>query len=163
MRKTVLCVLLLCGFAAHGQQAKDRLEPLMFLAGMWHGEGKGPYGPYEFETRVERRGRWLLMTSDVFAPKSDRAMFHSTQIYGYDDSGLVLHLFDTAGSFVFRGEAVEDGARFAWSGGASSKHVEIRKQKDGALWSRYHAVEPSMFKDPVSFEGVWLPGPRNVP
>ncbi len=40
----------------------NQLETLLFLEGNWHGEGHGPYGLYEFEIRVQPRGRWLLLT-----------------------------------------------------------------------------------------------------
>jgi hypothetical protein len=33
---------------AQGQPPKvDPLQPLLFLEGTWHGQGSGPYGPYE--------------------------------------------------------------------------------------------------------------------
>jgi hypothetical protein len=137
----------------------DPLQPLLFLDGTWHGEGKGPCGAYEFETKVERRGRWLLLTSDVFVSKSDKLMFVSTQVYGYDDKGLVLQLFDTAGAFQFRGEAKDKTAHFEWKDGERYKRIDMRIQ-DGKIHSRYDALEPALFKDPVSFEGVWLPGER---
>ncbi len=101
-----LCLLTLAASRpAHGEEkAPDPLQPMLFLEGIWHGEGAGPYGAYDFETRVERRGRWLLLKSNVFFPKSDKLMFVSAQVYGYDEKGLVLDLFDTAGAFRFRGE-----------------------------------------------------------
>ncbi|HEY7679689.1 MAG TPA: hypothetical protein VIC04_04160, partial [Terriglobia bacterium] len=156
-----LMVTMALGLGAQEQQGKkDALEPLIFLAGTWHGEGKGPYGAYEFETHVERRGRWLLLTSNVFVPGTDRLMFVSTQIYGYDNKGLVLHLFDTAGAFLFRGEPTTDGARFAWKGADNWKRLELDLRRDGSVRSRYDAHEPAMFKEPVTFEGIWLPGKR---
>lgn len=38
---------------------------------------------------VERRGRWLLLTSDVFPLRSDKLLFVSTQVYGYDEYQVV--------------------------------------------------------------------------
>jgi len=157
-----LVILMALGWASLSPsqtRENDRLQPLLFLEGTWHGEGKGPYGPYEFETRVERRGCWLLLVSDVFPPKSDKLLFVSTQVYGYDDKGLVLQLFDTAGSFEFRGAAREGGASFEWKDAERYKRIDLRLQ-DGKIHSRYEALEPALFKDPVSFEGVWLPGKR---
>jgi hypothetical protein len=161
-RFAVGLLLLICvaPHAAIGQEKKpDPLQPVLFLEGAWHGEGKGPYGAYDFETKVERRGRWLLLTSNVFLPKTDKLMFVSTQVYGYDDKGLVLQLFDTAGAFQFRGEAKDKGVCFEWKHGERYKRTEMRLQ-DGKIHSRYDALEPALFKDPVSFEGVWLPGER---
>lgn len=86
-------------------------------------------------------------------------LFVSTQVYGYDDKGLVLQLFDTAGAFTFRGESKNNMAHFEWKVGAPWKRLEVKLQK-GKIYSRYDAYEPAMFKDPVSFEGVWLPGKR---
>lgn len=143
-----------------GQEAKpDPLRPLLFLEGTWHGEGQGPYGPYEFETIVERRGRWLLLTSDIFVPNTDNLLFVSTQVYGYDDRGLVLQLFDTAGAFEFRGETGESQVRFGWRDGDRYKRLEMHLQ-DGKIHSQYDAFEPTLFKDPVRFEGAMLPGAR---
>jgi hypothetical protein len=141
------------------EQKPDPLQPFLFLEGVWHGEGKGPYGPYEFLTRVERRGRWLLLASDVFAPGTDKVMFVSTQVYGYDEGGLVLQLFDTAGAFSFRGEAMENGARFEWKDRDRYKKIDMRVE-EGRIRSRYDALEPALFKDPVTFEGVWIRGER---
>lgn len=155
-------LLLAVGPALQGQnyeQKGDPLDSLLFLQGTWHGEGKGPYGAYEFETKVERRGRWLLLTSNVFVPKTDQLMFVSTQVYGYDDQGPVLHLFDTAGSFLFRGSASEKAAHFEWKDGERYKKLEVTL-KDGNIYSRYDAFEPAMFEKPVVFEGTWLPGER---
>lgn len=149
----------IAGFAQGKLTKVDPLQPLLFLEGAWHGEGKGPYGPYEFETIVERRGRWLLLTSNVYPPKTNTVLFVSTQVYGYDEKGLVLHLFDTAGAFEFRGDAKDKAAHFEWKQGAKWKRVDMKLQ-DGRIQSRYDALEPAMFKDPVSFEGVWLPGKR---
>jgi len=166
VKKLIICALLLLlltiGSALQGQERERKVNPLdslLFLEGTWHGEGKGPYGAYEFETKVLRRGRWLLLTSNVFVPKTDQLMFVSTQVYGYDDKGTVLHLFDTAGSFLFRGVASDKMARFEWKDGERYKKLEI-KAKDGNLHSRYDAFEPGMFDKPVAFEGVWLPGER---
>jgi hypothetical protein len=63
------------------------LAPLLFLEGEWQGEGRGPFGPYRLAARVERRGRWLLMTSEIFDATSNQVTYVSTQVYGYDEEG----------------------------------------------------------------------------
>ena len=110
---------------------KNPLEPLLFLEGDWHGNGQGPYGPYEFNMHVESRGRWMLLTSTVFEPKTDKVSYVSTQVYGYDDKGLVLQLFDTAGAFEFRGTAEDNGLRFEWEGGEDWKRSEYWPEDGG--------------------------------
>src|SRR5436190_23540661 len=93
---------------------KDQLKPLLFLQGDWSGEGIGPYGPYKLEAKVERRGRWLLLTSAIIDAKSNQVTYVSTQVFGYSDRGLLLHFFDTAGSFAFKGKQTGDQLRFDW-------------------------------------------------
>lgn len=136
------------------------LEPLLILEGTWHGEGQGPYGPYEFETRVESRGRWLLLTSNTFQPKTDTVTYVSTQVHGYDDKGLVLQLFDTAGAFEFRGAPKDKGIRFEWKNGANWKRSEFWPEEGGKIHFRYSSMEPALSKDVARFEGVWLRGKR---
>jgi hypothetical protein len=136
------------------------LEPLMFLVGDWHGEGQGPWGPYDFETSVEVKGRWLLLTTTVFEPKTDKISYVSTQVYGYDDKGLVLQLFDTAGSFQFRGKAEGKGLLFEWKTGDDWKRSEFQPIKGGKIHFRYTAMDPNLPETGAKFEGDWLPEKR---
>jgi hypothetical protein len=136
------------------------LEPLMFLVGDWHGEGEGPWGPYDFATHVEVKGRWVLLTTTVLEPQTDTASYVSTQVYGYDDKGLVLHLFDTAGAFLFHGKADGEGLRFEWKGGDDWKRSDFQPKEGGKIHFLYHAMEPSLPGTGAKFEGDWLPGKR---
>jgi len=85
-----------------GQSPKDDpLRPRSFLEGTWYGEGKSPYGPYEFEARNERPGRWMLCTSSIYTPGTDRLSFVATGLIGYEDKGLVMYALENAGITVF--------------------------------------------------------------
>ena len=159
---TLFVATLYCN-AQTQQSQKDPLQPLLVLVGSWHGEGSGPYGPYEYENVIERRGRWIVLRSTIFKPRSDTVFYYSTQVYGYSDKGLTLHLYDTYGVFEFVGDTSNSGVKFQWRGGESWKRTEMRPTADGRIHARYDAYEPSMFKEPVGFEGFWLPGKRIVP
>ena len=89
------------------------LEPLMMLEGRWTGKGGGSYGPFSAEMDVEVRGRWLLMRQKIMIPIVSITTYVSTQVYGYDDAGLTLDFFDTAGSFKFHGEREGDQLPFS--------------------------------------------------
>jgi hypothetical protein len=140
----------------------DPLQPLLFLEGTWHGDGKGPHGPYDFDFRVERRGRWLLLTMSIFQPKTDTVFYVSTQVFGYDDSELTLHLFDTAGVFEFRGQSKGEGVRFEWKQGESSKRSAMRPQEGGTIYARYESYVPPENQQPETWEWLWLPGKRRL-
>lgn len=163
-----------------GTDAAEGLLPVRFLEGSWHSDGEGPYGPYALDATAEIRGRWMLLTYSVMEPTSLDVFYVSTQVYGYDDAGLVLELFDTAGSFTFRGVVVDGehsdgdhGVRFDWTnehreqGEDFWKRSEFR-QRDGALHFRYDSMEPSgsaghdadTTEVLSTFEGVWNPGKR---
>jgi hypothetical protein len=157
------------------------LQPLRFLEGQWHSDGKGPYGPYALDATAEIRGRWMLLTYSISEPTTHDVFYVSTQVYGYDDDGLVLELFDTAGSFSFRGTTVsnekdkgEHGVRFEWKnddrqpGQDFWKRSEFR-HSDKTLHFRYDSMEPShsagaddgdASEELLTFEGVWKPGKR---
>ena len=132
-----------------------KLTPLMFLKGSWRGDGRGPYGPYKIETRVEQRGRWMLMTSAIIDAKSHEITYVSTQVYGYDSDGLQLQFFDTAGSFEFHGTQTEDGVRFDWRDGENWKRSEYWPEADGKVVFRYESVYPANGTE--LFEGSWEP------
>ena len=150
----------------------EGLTPIRFLEGAWHGEGQGPYGPYALDATVEIRGRWLLLTYQISEPTSHDIFYVSTQVYGYDDDGLVLQLFDTAGSFTFRGVTLDDGGvRFDWKNEDRQKGEDFWKRsefhpQDGRLNFRYDSLEPSQSDDVseelLTFEGQWIAGERPV-
>ncbi len=137
------------------------LQPIRFIEGSWHGEGVGPYGPYSLDATATVRGRWLLLTYEISEPTSREVFYFSTQVYGYDDDGLVLDLFDTAGSFTFRGHVLDDGGvRFDWREGDAWKRSEFHPRGD-SLDFRYDSMEPDVSADPATFEGEWRPGVRS--
>lgn len=133
---------------------RAKLAPLLFLEGTWDGDGRGPYGPYKLKSRVEQRGRWLLLTSAILDPKSNQATYVSTQVYGYNNAGLVLHYFDTAGSFAFHGKPTDGGLRFDWKDGEKWKRSEYWREADGKIRFRYESVYPKESSE--VFEGHWL-------
>ena len=130
-----------------------KLAPLLVLEGSWRGEGRGPYGPYKLETRVERRGRWMLMTSAILDAKSQEITYVSTQVYGYGNNGLRLQFFDTAGSFEFHGTPTEDELRFDWRDGENWKRSQYWPEADGKVRFRYESVYPASGSE--LFEGCW--------
>jgi hypothetical protein len=138
------------------------LQPLRFLAGEWHSDGHGPYGPYALDAVAEIRGRWLLLTYEISEPASHDIFYVSTQVYGYDENGLTLELFDKAGSFTFRGEALDGGGvRFEWHDGDNWKRSEFRPGDDG-LNFRYESMEPKASDQLSTFEGPWKHGTRTA-
>jgi hypothetical protein len=161
--------------------ASEGLRPVHFLEGSWYGDGYGPYGPYALDATAEIRGRWMLLTYSISEPTARDVFYVSTQVYGYDDDGLVLQLFDTAGSFTFRGVVVDDedsnghdGVRFEWKNEDRKQGEDFWKRsefllRDGTLHFRYDSMEPSRSADAddadateelMTFEGVWHPGTR---
>lgn len=132
-----------------------KLAPLLFLEGIWDGQGHGPYGPYKLDAKVERRGRWLLLTSAILDSKSREVTYVSTQVYGYGSGGLLLHFFDTAGSFRFHGMQSDDGLRFDWKDGENWKRSQYWPEVGGKIRFRYESVFPA--KGSELFEGHWLP------
>lgn len=131
------------------------LAPLRFLEGVWRGEGTGPYGPFELDAVGAVRGRWLLLTYEIRSPGSDEVFYYSTQVYGYDDDGLMLQLYDTAGAFTFRGDAAGEGVRFDWSEGAERRHSRFDPEGTDALAFTYEHQDPADSDASHRFEGPW--------
>ena len=131
-----------------------KLAPLHFLEGEWIGEGRGPHGTYRLKSRVERRGRWLLLTSAILDAKSNRVTYVSTQVYGYDDDGLKLKLFDTAGCFAFRGLRIGDELRFEFKDGENVKRSQYWPQADGRIRFRHESHSPRQGTE--LYEGYWV-------
>jgi hypothetical protein len=155
--------------AERDDSAEKALEPLSMLEGVWHGDGTGPYGPMEHETQAAFRGRWLLLTGTIFVPGTDTVTYVSTQVFGYDDDGLLLQYFDTAGAFDFRGEQAGAGLTFTWKRDDSKfaadlpdlwKTSEFAPASDGEITFRYQSMEPTVGDEPLTFEGTWRAGPR---
>lgn len=142
-------------------EENKQLKPLRFLEGTWHGDGLGPYGPYEFETQVEERGRWLLLTSTVFETGTDNVFYVSTQVFGYDDAGLTLDFFDTAGSFDFHSVHADKGLLFEWKNDQDWKRSALIPQENGRIKFKYESMEPAASDELSVFEGEWIRGTRS--
>ena len=128
----------------------------MMLEGRWTGKGKGSYGPFSCEMDVEVRGRWLLMRQKITLPIVGITTYVSTQVYGYDDAGLTLDFFDTAGSFKFHGTREGDRLNFHF------QDPKVRKVstywKDGnVLRFEYVSIEAQERGEEkkTHFEGHW--------
>jgi hypothetical protein len=91
-----------------------KLNPMRRLLGEWTGSGQSPQGPFEVRADFQERGRWILLRHQISRPGIPEPFYYSTQMFGYDDSGLTLDYFDTAGSFHFRGDSAEDSLSFSW-------------------------------------------------
>lgn len=132
------------------------LEPLMMLEGRWTGKGKGSYGPFSAEMDVEVRGRWLLMRQKIMIPILGITTYVSTQVYGYDDVGLTLDFFDTAGSFKFQGAREGDQLQFHFQDPKAQK-TSIYWKQGNELRFDYLSVETQEADDEkkVHFEGLW--------
>jgi len=92
--------------------------------------------------------------------KTETITYVSTQVYGYDDKGLVLQFFDTAGAFEFRAATKDNGIRFEWKDGENWKRSDYWPEQGGKIHFRYDSMEPTLSKDVAKFEGIWLPGKR---
>lgn len=132
------------------------LEPLMVLEGRWTGSGKGSYGPFSAEMDVEVRGRWLLMRQKITVPIVGITTYVSTQVYGYDEAGLTLDFFDTAGSFRFHGTHEGEYLRFHFDDPNTQK-TSLYWMEKGSLHFDYVSVETqeSGEQKKVHFGGLW--------
>lgn len=135
----------------------NELKPLMFLEGDWHGTGQGPYGPYGSETHVESRGRWMLITYQISQPDTGEITYVSTQVFGFDDKGLTLDLYDTAGAFRFRSVPSDKDIRFEWKAGDEWKRSTFRQEGE-KIHFKYDSMEPSVSAEALIFEGEWISG-----
>lgn len=91
-----------------------KLHPFRALLGKWTGSGQSPQGPFEVRADFEERGRWILLRHQISPPGSPEPFYYSIQVFGYDDSGLTLDYFDTAGSFHFHGDSGKNSLAFSW-------------------------------------------------
>jgi hypothetical protein len=91
-----------------------KLNPIRKLLGEWTGSGQSPQGPFEVRSDFQERGRWILLRHQISPPGNPEPFYYSTQVFGYDDNGLTLDYFDTAGSFQFQGDSGEDSLAFSW-------------------------------------------------
>lgn len=139
----------------------DPLQALSFLEGDWYGEGKSPYGPYEFEAKNERRGRWLLGTSNIYVPGTEQVSFRATGLVGYDEKGLVAYAFENTGVTIFRGVLANDSLYFEWKQGDSYRRRSMRRRQDGTILNREESYLPALSKEPLIFESISKPGKRS--
>jgi hypothetical protein len=144
------------------QTPGDPLEPLHFLEGTWHGQGQSPYGPYEFEAKSERRGRWLLGMSNIYIPRADSLMLKNTSMIGHEDTTLVAYFFENTGMVRYKGSVVKDGVRFEWKQGEAWRSIRLSFLPDGSIDSKGEFYLPGMSSDTLKFISKYLPGKRNT-
>jgi hypothetical protein len=120
--------------AAPAQQP-DRLEPLRFLLGEWHGEGRGSYGPYRYQIRYVERGGWIHSWSDIVPQGATEPLLKASGVLGVGaDGGIVHHVFDSSGHLVMSGRVEGDGLTFEWRESADSwRTARIERTGDGGL------------------------------
>jgi hypothetical protein len=122
-----------------------QLSPIKPLLGKWTGEGKGSHGPFRIDAEFDERGRWILLRHAI-SPPSGSPFYVSTQVYGFDDKGLTLDYFDTAGSFNFRGSRTGDHIHYKWTAAAGANSKDLWKTSDywfegNSIRFRYESYE----------------------
>ena len=134
-RAIVYAAVLLVTAGTAGAQQPDRLEPLRFLVGEWHGEGSGSYGPYRYHIRYEERGGWIHAWNDIVLPGDKESMVKTAAVLGVDAEGrIVNHLFEPSGPVVMVGRVEDDGITFEWRESADSwRTARIERTADGGL------------------------------
>jgi hypothetical protein len=132
------------------------LKPLEMLIGRWSGKGHGTYGPFTARVIVEERGRWLLMRQEIRIPVVPITVYVSTQVYGFDESGLTLDYFDTAGSFRFHGKRDGDTLALEWHDGPDVKTSRYSVDGDCLRFAYDSVVREGDSGDPMhtAFEGT---------
>ena len=139
------------------------LAPLEMLIGSWSGKGKGSYGPFTVKAEIERRGRWLLMRHEIKLPLVHITTYVSTQVYGFDDEGLTLDYFDTAGAFHFHGARNGDALHFEWSDGTDRKTSRYWKEGETVRFA-YESLVKEEDSDDVkheAYEGTLERAPKD--
>ena len=116
-------------------QQSDRLEPLRFLLGEWHGEGSSAYGPYRYRIRYEERGGWIHAWNDITPEGATRPLIKTAAALGVDTEGrIVNHLFEPTGHVVMMGRVEGDGLTFEWMVSEDSwRTAIIERTADGGL------------------------------
>ena len=139
------------------------LAPLEMLIGTWSGKGKGSYGPFTVKADIERRGRWLLMRQVIKIPVVRITTYVSTQVYGFDDQGLTLDYFDTAGAFRFHGQRNGDALHFEWRDGPSRKTSGYWKEGETLRFAYESSVRDAGSDDTKHeiYEGTLEPAPTD--
>lgn len=134
----------------------EQLDPLRMLVGNWKGQGTGKFGPFEVAAEFEERGRWILLRHAIFPAGDTQPFYVSTQVYGFDDRGLRLDYFDTAGSFRFQGSRDGDHLSFSWRNAKQWKESEYWAESNGAVRFSYRSMDSDGGDEPelTEFEGT---------
>ena len=140
-------------------QQSDRLEPLRFLLGEWHGEGQGSYGPYRYHIRYVERGGWIHSWNDIVPQGAIEPLLKASAVLGVDAEGVIVsHVFDSAGHVVMSGRVEGDGLTFESRESADSwRTARIERTDDGGLRFTGDVAIPGAGVQ--HFESVARPGP----
>lgn len=79
-----------------------------------------------FTLSSRNAGAGILLRHQFSPPCGSEPFYYSTQVFGYDDNGLTLDYFDTAGSFHFRGNRGGEELAFSWKND-DSQGGDVRK------------------------------------
>ena len=152
-------VLLAVAAGTAGAQESERLEPLRFLLGDWHGEGQGSYGPYRYHIRYVERGGWIHSWNDIVPQGETEPLLKASAVLGVDAEGaIVSHVFDSAGHVVMSGRVEGDGLTFESRESADSwRMARIERTGDGGLRFTGDVAIPGAGVQ--HFESVARPGP----
>lgn len=88
----------------------------------------------------------------IFPPKSKEPFYFSTQVFGFDRTGLTLDYFDTAGSFKFNGKREKDRLNFEWVNGNLWKKSHYWTEDDGSIGFHYQSMDADRGGEPALSE-----------
>jgi len=142
-----------------GAQESERLEPLRFLLGDWHGEGQGSYGPYRYHIRYVERGGWIHSWNDITPQGATEPLLKASGVLGVDAEGAIVHhVFDSSGHVEMSGRVEGNGLTFeSRESAASWRTARIERTGDGGLRFTGDVAIPGAGVQ--HFESVARPGP----
>ena len=102
----------------------------------------------------------MLGTSTIYPAGTNQALVTATALIGYDEKGLLMCAFDTAGVTIFRGQIIDGGVRFVCKDGESHRLRTLRRLDGGRISNREESHLPAVSKEKIVIESISLPGKR---